>query len=262
MALAWVGLAACGGKPSSDGVCVYNHAYQENFAPDSVATLLDRAADCYVLIDPDDPDAAASIDALHTAGNTVGCYTSVGTCEDWRDDFDQVAASCVDQQWGEWPGEFFLDVPDAAWRQAMVARFERFAGLGCDVVELDNMDWAYDDANLQQYGISTTAESAEEYLAALCVDAEAVGLGCMAKNTTRGTPTAMGGTFESYPGEKDWWDSSHLQSLLDAGALGVVVHYGEWDCDAVFEEYIGWYGDRVSFICEDRETRKYRHYNH
>lgn len=255
------GVSACGGKPASSGRCVYNHAYQENFAADSVATLLEQARNCYVLLDPDEPGAADAIPALRDAGNTVACYTSVGTCEDWRSDFGEVAGSCVDTQWGAWPGEYFLDVPDAQWRAALRARFDRFAALGCAVVELDNMDWAYDRANRERYGIRTTPAEAEVYLGELCADAEAVGLGCMAKSTTRGVPSAMGGTFESYPSERDWWDHSELQALLDDGHLGVVVHYGEWDCDGVFEDYLDRYGDRLSFICEDRETRRYRHYN-
>ncbi len=259
--LALAFLAACGTKPSSNGQCVYNHAYQENFQPDSVATLLDKADGCYVLLDPDEPGAAEAIPSLHDAGNTVGCYTSVGTCEDWRADFDAVAGSCVDEQWGAWAGEYFLDTPDTAWRSAMTARLSHFAELGCDAVEFDNMDWAFDAHNRDRYGFSITAAEAETYIADLCAEAESLGLGCMAKNTTRGMSSAMGGTFESYPSERNWWDRSELQGLLDDGMLGVIVHYGEWDCDAVFEDYLDLYGNQLSFVCESRDTRGYVHYN-
>ena len=69
-----------------------------------------------------------------------------------------------------------------------------------------------------------------------------------------------GGTFESYSDEKDWWDHEHLQSFLDEGRPGIVVHYDETDCDGVYNEYKAAYGPRVSFICEDRGARAYRHF--
>jgi hypothetical protein len=254
-------LTACDGeKPRSEGVCVFNQAYQETFAPDGPAQL-DRARGCYVLLDPDEGSVTARIPELHAQGNTVGCYTSVGTCEDWRDDFDAARGSCVDEQWGEWAGEYFVDTPDPALLAVMEARLDRFAELGCDWVELDNMDWAYDPENVDQYGVSASESEAEDYVGAVCAAARERGLECMAKSTTRGVSTPAGATFESYPGDKSWWEDRELQAVLDGGGLGVVVHYNEDDCDGVFEWYLDRYGDRLSFLCEDREARAYRHYN-
>lgn len=254
-------LAACGGdKPRSEGVCVFNQAYQETYSPDGPAQL-DRARDCYVLLDPDAPAAAARIPELQERGNTVGCYTSVGTCEDWRDDWEQARPSCVDEPWGEWAGEHFVDTPDSALLAVMEARLDRFAELGCDWVELDNMDWAYDAENVDKYGISASEADAEDYVGTVCGAARERGMECMAKSTTRGISAPAGATFESYPGDKNWWAEAELQAVLDGGGLGVVVHYNEADCDGVFGWYLERYGERLSFLCEDREARAYRHYN-
>ncbi len=65
---------------------------------------------------------------LHAKGNTVGCYASVGTCEDWRDDYGDMAASCVDKAWAAWEGEYFVDQVDDALLAVMQARFETMAG--------------------------------------------------------------------------------------------------------------------------------------
>lgn len=258
-------LGACGGeKPHSRGRCVHNLAYQEHFAPDALRPTLSEAADCYVLLDPDESGAAEAIAALHDRGNVVGCYTSVGTCEDWRDDWEATAPSCVETPWGDWPGEHFVDSPDAALVAAMEDRLARFATLGCDLVEFDNMDWAHDPENVRDYGISASESEAEAYVGALCETTRALGMDCMAKNSTDGLTGPAGGTFESFADEQDWWTHGHLAGVLEDGGIGLVVHYGEPDaeaCDAVFETYLDRYGPRLSFLCEHRAARGYRHYN-
>ncbi len=258
------GLGACNGgdKPTSDGVCVFNQAYQENTRADSVPDILNQASGCYVLIDPFTSTAARdAIGDLHAKGNTVGCYTSVGTCEDWRDDYGDMAASCVDKAWAAWEGEYFVDQVDDVLLAVMQARFETMAGWGCDMVEFDNMDWAYDDQYRERYGFSITEADAEAYAGTLCGLVESTGMQCMAKNTRRGAAGFAGGTFESYPDDLGWWQNSHLQGFVDAGGLGIIVHYGEEECDDVFLDYLDEYGEGLSFLCEDTEKRGYRHYN-
>ena len=89
-------------------MCVWNQAYQENFEEDKYDEILAGAQNCYTLVDPFNgevaTDTANKIQALKDKGNTVGCYMSSGTCESWRDDFDDIKDHCVDQQWGEWAG--------------------------------------------------------------------------------------------------------------------------------------------------------------
>ncbi len=216
-ALVWMLIFGCGrdiAHSSADPVCVWNAAYQENTAADSVDAILSGAQGCYVLLDPmDDPAAAAAIPELKDKDNTVGCYVSVGTCEEWREDFEQVRGYCLDSEWPEWPGEYFVDDPDGIFA-SMVARVDALADFGCDMVEFDNMDffWEVD-------GVSENAGNA--YDVELCEVVREAGMGCMAKNYRPGGDDGFtGGTFESSPDELDWWEHEHLQSFVDAGQLG------------------------------------------
>ena len=83
----------------------------------------------------------------------------------------------------------------------------------------------------------------------------------MAKNTRQGAESFDGGTFESYPDKKNWWVAAHLQGFLSDSKIGIIVHYNESSCDSVYTYYQGIYGDKLSYICEDNNTQKYKHYN-
>lgn len=133
--------------------CFWNHAYTENYDADTYDEIIDPVAgaldQCYVLVDPFLEDLASStankiatMKAVGSANNAIGCYTSVGTCEDWRDDFDEMRPYCVTKEWGDWEGEYFVyDVSSIA--PLMKRRIDRMAAWGCDYVEFDNMDWWY-----------------------------------------------------------------------------------------------------------------------
>jgi cysteinyl-tRNA synthetase len=242
-------------------ICVWNQAYQENYAADTVPEILAGARNCYVLVDPfAGADARAAIAQMRQQGNVVGCYISVGTCEDWRDDFAAIKPYCVSQQWGEWPGEYFVDRTDTGLVPLMEARIDKLAGWGCDMVEFDNMDWAFDSANRSQYGISATAAQAETYNRALCAHAHEKGVGCMAKSSAQGAADFDGLTVESYPDDMDWWTAADMKGMLSSGKPGIVVHYDATDCAGVLAQYQSEYGNKLSFICEDRGLKKYRHF--
>jgi cysteinyl-tRNA synthetase len=242
-------------------VCVWNEAYQENYAADTVAEILAGARNCYVLIDPFANSAArTAIGQMQQSGNAVGCYISVGTCEDWRDDFAAMKPYCVSKQWGDWPGEYFVDRTDPALVALMEARIDKMAAWGCDLVEFDNMDWTFDSAYRSQYGITATAVQGEAYNAALCTYTHGKGMGCMAKSSAQGAADFDGLTVESSPTDMDWWTRSDMQGMLSSGKIGIVVHYDESDCAAILSHYQSEYGSKLSFICEDRVLKKYRHF--
>ncbi len=245
--------------PEAGGRCVWNQAYQENTAADTVEAILAGAQGCYVLIDPfEAQEAADAIPAMQAAGNTVGCYISVGTCEDWRDDFDQISEHCTSEVWPEWPGEFFVSNPDGVVT-TMQARIDQLATWGCDMVEFDNMDWASDPEQNEAFGVDLSPEDAVAYYQALCEYTHAAGMGCMAKSTREGGEVFDGGTFESFSDNRDWWEHGHLQSFVDEGRLAVVFHYDESDCDGVEAWYRERYGAGISFLCEDPTVGGYRH---
>ena len=256
MALTLLLGAACDGRipeTPAEPVCVWNAAYQENYAADTIDAILADARGCYVLVDPlDSAAAAAAIPDLQAADNVVGCYISVGTCEEWRDDFDQVREHCIEEEWPEWPGEYFVDDPDGIL-PAMVERVGALAGMGCDIVEFDNMDffWEVD---------AVSEEAGNAYVVALCDAVRQVGMGCMAKNYRPGGADGFsGGTFESYPDQMDWWEHEHLQRFVDDGQLSIVFHYGHPDCAAATGYYRERYGSGVSVLCEDPGMGGYAH---
>jgi|GEM_PF-536282 len=248
-----------GGLPQP--MCVWNEAYQENYAADTVAEILAGARDCYVLIDPfANTEARAAVGQMQQSGNIVSCYISVGTCEDWRDDFAVMKPYCVTKQWGDWPGEYFVDRTDPALVALMQARIDKMAAWGCDTVEFDNMDWTFDSAYRSQYGISATAAQGEAYNQTLCAYVHGKGMGCMAKSSAQGAGDFDGLTVESSPADMDWWSATDMQGMLSSGKIGIVVHYDETDCDSILSHYRSEYGSKLSFICEDRALKKYRHF--
>lgn len=239
--------------------CVWNQAYQENTVPDVVADILAGARGCYVLIDPYDSEAARdAVAELKDAGNLVGCYISVGTCEEWRDDYDDLrdAGACTDVEWPEWPGEFFVRDASAAL-PLMLARVETLAGWGCDYVEFDNMDWAEDPD--PAYQIAVSPGEAQDYYNGICDRVRGEGMRCMAKSSLAGAIGFDGLTVESQPRDLDWWETADLVGMLEAGGLGIVIHYGESDCVGRAAEYRAIYGDLLSFLCENPASGGYLH---
>jgi len=245
------------------GVCVWNQAYQERSAAeaDSIEAMLEAARGCYTLLDPFDVDTQvqvrAAIPELQSLGNEVGCYISVGTCEEWRADYASMAPYCTDREWNAWPGEFFVSDTDGI-TPLMEARFEDAAAMGCDWVEFDNMDWGFDDELREATGFEATAAAAIAYTNSLCESAHALGMKCMGKSSLQGAVGFDGGTFESWPNEMDWWEHADLQDLLDAGKTGIVIHYAERNCESAANSYRESYGSGLSFLCEDRSLGAYR----
>jgi cysteinyl-tRNA synthetase, unknown class len=244
---------------------VWNQAYQENYEPDAIADILAGARDAYVLIDPFQPEHGDTmgrvIEQLHARGNAVSAYISVGTGEDWRDDFAQLQPHLVERQWDDWGGEYFIDQPNDEVVAIMKARIDKIAGWGFDWVEFDNMDWTYDDEYRADYGFEATIEDGVAYYRTLCDYVHEKGMKCMAKSTVEGAEAFDGATYESYEDGKNWWDEDGAKSFLAADKPVIVVHYDDTDCDATYAEYQAIYGHKLSFICEDRALEAYRHFN-
>jgi len=228
-------------------ICVWNQAYEETGNNDSVSAILAGAKGCYVLIDPfDSKSARDGIAKMKQNDNTVGCYISVGSCEDWRDDFDAMKQYCT-EPYPDWPGEYFVTDTEGIL-PLMKARVDKMAGWGCDMVEFDNMDWEAVDE-----------DEADAYIRALSAYTHDKGMQVMAKSTTIRGKNLDGLTVESYVDDKDWWETRELETILDADKLGVIVHYNDDDCDGVYDDYKQTYGKKLSFICSD--DNGYHHYN-
>jgi len=248
-------------KPVGSGqaIPVYNHAYQENYANDKIEEIIQNAVNAYVLIDPYEDNSNTQISAIKANGNQVGGYISIGTAEDWRSDFNSLKQFAVTKQWGEWAGEYFID--NAGAIDIMKARIDQLADWGCDWVEFDNMDWAFDDVTRKKYGFTITPTEAISYYNELCDYVHAKGMKCMGKNTVKDGPGFDGALYESFNNNYDWWDHAEAQALLNAGKLVIINHYNEKQPNKAYQKYIDLYDDNISFICESKKAKKYIHFN-
>ena len=272
--LAFVALVACGGEDEisepdletapnggDDAVCVYNHAYQENYSPDPISLIISDAQDSYVLIDAYEGVSEDQIASIKESNNEVGAYISIGTGENWRDDFDDLKPYLVEKQWGEWEGEYFVDKTNTGIVEVLKKRIDWLASIGCDWVEFDNMDWVFDDDLRSEYSFTASVEEGIAYSNALCDYVHSKGMKCMAKNTVEGVDQFDGVLYESYSDDKNWWDTSGAKSFINQGKLVIINHYGESQCNKVYSDYLEFYGEGLSYICEDNSTKAYLHYN-
>jgi len=254
------------GSTSSDALLskaipIYNQAYQENYEVDVIADIITSAKNAYILIDPFHEGIPESIEALKANGNEVSAYISIGTGETYRADYEQLQPFLVTKAWGKWPDEFFVNVTSTEVLDIMKTRIDKIAAWGCDWVEFDNMDWAYDTNNRNKYNFHVTEEESAAYFQALCDYVHEKGMKCMAKNMTQEASNFDGVLYESYKNEKNWWNQSGAQSFLNAGKLVIINHYKETKCREVYSDYKEIYNENLSFICEDANLKKYVHFN-
>ena len=232
--------------------CVYNQAYTENGEADSLDDILQHARGCYVLVDPFDM-TASQLQKLPAIAkqNTLSCYMSIGTAEEWRDDFTSLKDFAIDDQWDEWEGEYFLNELSDEVVNIMKARITKMANDGCEFVEFDNMDWA-DENNIETYHLDIIREDSHNYARKLCTFAHTKGLQCMAKSTNFDDAIFDGLTVESYSNNKNWWADNELKGVLWRGDVGLVVHYDEQNCESAEQYYKSIYGDKLLFLCEKK----------
>jgi uncharacterized protein (TIGR01370 family) len=250
---------------SGRAVAVWNQAYQENFESDSIADIRANARKAYVLLDPFkdelEQNGQQTVAEIRANGNQASAYISIGTGEDWRDDYAQLKPHLVAKQWGDWAGEYFVSTPNETVVNIMKARIDRIADLGFDWVEFDNMDWIHDDEYRAEYGFQASMNDGTAYYQELCSYVQARGMKCMAKSTVEDADSFDGVTYESYPDDKNWWDENGAKRFLDAGKLVVIVHYDEPDCEGIYSDYRTIYGPDLSFICENPIQDGYVHFN-
>jgi len=248
-------------SPTSKAKAVYNQAYNENYGADEIDYIIENAKNAYVLLDPFQESVPASISKIKANGNEVGAYISIGTGENWRDDFTEMTPYIISTEWDEWPGEFYVKETTTGVIDVMKARIDKIAAWGCDWVEFDNMDWAHYDDTRTQYGLSVTKEESIIYFKELCDYVHSKNMKCMAKNFVENAENFDGVIYESYNKEKSWWDQSGAQRFLDAGKIVIINHYNESNCGQVYIDYKNIYNNNLSFICEDSTLGKYVHFN-
>jgi hypothetical protein len=93
-------------------------------------------------------------DLVHAQGTRLVCYTSTGY-EDWRADASSYPKAarggpiCQDEDCSRvWPGEAWGDITSPELLAFLTARTARAAAAGCDGIEFDNMDQAFNRTGL------------------------------------------------------------------------------------------------------------------
>jgi len=259
-------LLGCGGGSDStttEGMRlpVYNQAYQENFKADSIEEILKNAKGAYVLVDPFSDNVVEYLAQIKAKGNQLGGYISAGTGEAWRSDFDELEPYLSEKVWDEWEGEYYVSQTTTGVVEVMKRRIDKMARWGIDWVEFDNMDW-FNDENREKYQLELDETQAKAYINTLCAYTHKKGMKCMAKNTVEGFDDFDGVLYESTSENKNWWEREGTRDFLKAGKLVIINHYNESDCDGVYRDYQSYYDtNALSFICEDKQLKKYRHYN-
>ncbi|SFV62923.1 hypothetical protein MNB_SV-13-2005 [hydrothermal vent metagenome] len=239
---------------------VYNQAYQENYDADTMNVLLNEARGAYVLLDPFYDNVIEYIPKLKSYRNHIGGYISVGTGENWRDDFGELEPYLTKKVWGEWAGEYYVSQTTGALA-IMKHRINKMAIWGLDWVEFDNMDWLNTESKAE-YGLEASEVESTAYINALCAYTHEKGMKCMAKNTVEGFEHFDGVLYESYHKEKNWWDTEGTKRFIKEEKPVIINHYNENNCDGVYAEYKTFYQtENILFICEDTNIQKYKHYH-
>jgi hypothetical protein len=81
----------------------------------------------------------AAIRQFKRAGKKVICYFSVGTSEDWRDDYNQISPKDMGANLPMWAGERWLNIKSPAILRLMKKRIRYAARKGCDAIDPDNV---------------------------------------------------------------------------------------------------------------------------
>ncbi|KAG6584854.1 endo alpha-1,4 polygalactosaminidase [Phytophthora cinnamomi] len=87
----------------------------------------------------------ATIAELQQRGIKVICYFSAGTYEDWRTDKDRYSSDIIGTRLDEWKGESWVDIRSSKLREIVADRMKLARAKGCDGVDPDNVDGAFND---------------------------------------------------------------------------------------------------------------------
>jgi hypothetical protein len=122
--------------------------------------------------------SAATVAALHAAGQRVICYVDAGTWEPDRPDAASFPSAVIGASVSGWPGEHWLDVRQlAVLEPIMASRFAMCAAKGFDAVEPDNIDGYANDT-----GFPITAQQQLAYNAWIAQEVHGLGMAILQKN--------------------------------------------------------------------------------
>ncbi len=184
----YLDLARAKALPVDDGGAPITGGTWARFTPDttwnwqlngtSAAINLEYEADVYV-VDMFSQLSIDSITPLHDMGRKVICYFSAGTYEPWRPDAALFAELELGNPHQYYPSERWLDVNDPLVSKLMANRMDIAVDLGCDGVELDNVDGWIPSADS---GFSFTLDDQKQFVKVLANEAHKRNLSVALKN--------------------------------------------------------------------------------
>ncbi|KAG3134617.1 hypothetical protein PI126_g18611 [Phytophthora idaei] len=125
------------------------HAWWKPTPDTSCQIQLSGTLDLYYDVDMYDIDMFDTPNAttaeLKQRGIKVICYFSAGTYEDWRSDKDRYSSNIIGARLPEWEGESWVDIRSTKLREILVDRMKLAQAKGCDGVDPDNVDGAFND---------------------------------------------------------------------------------------------------------------------
>lgn len=190
----------------------------------------------------------AQIAAAKARGQTVLCYVSVGTAEDWRADFGDFPKALLGPEWTDWPGEYFLDIRQLdALLPIMEARFRSCKAAGADAIDPDNQDQQWAGA------FALSEADAVAYMRALAGLAHGMGLRIGQKNNPDTVDDLVG--LLDFMVTEDCFADGWCDAALAYARAGKPVYAIEYTDTAVdFPAACDWgRGRGISFILKDRD---------
>jgi hypothetical protein len=144
-----------------------------------VTTYLGAPAPNPVVYDIDGFDnSAATLSALHAAGDHAVCYIEVGAAESYRPDYSQFPASTLGNTVPGYPTERYLDIRSAAVVSVIESRIvQQCYAKGFDAVETD-----IDESYAANTGFTLAKAIEEQYMTTLANFMHGIGLGWWIKN--------------------------------------------------------------------------------
>ncbi len=146
---------------------------------------LEPEADVYV-VDMFAQLTDKSVEPLHALGRQVICYFSAGTYEPWRPDIELFDAFELGNPYVGFDNENWLNINDPEIVKLMVNRMDMAVAIGCDGVELDNVD-----AFVNETGFDITQQDALVYVRILANEAHKRGLAVALKNNVELVPDVV-----------------------------------------------------------------------
>ena len=124
------------------------------------------------------------IERLHAQNKSVICYFSAGTFEPWRPDADLFADVPIGNEHYAYPTEKWVDVTSTETAKVMANRMDMAVALGCDGVELDNVDgYTADLWSPKPTGFDITVEQQRDFQRLLANEAHKRNLAVALKNS-------------------------------------------------------------------------------